>query len=258
MKYNININQVKCIEWGLNMQQWAIMSLFMSLSTWAEAEKINWEVYYYFSIWKIIEEMPLISSNKNIFHKYIKSLKDKNLIEHILLKNKSFYKLTKLWKTYNFEWKECVKNYTPKSQGVENITHKCVKNYTQGVENITHYNNTSNNNTRIINNNTNVLLLEKKEKRKKSFSDLLKNQILKNEEFLKWIMEKFDLENQDLKNASQDFFLYWTEKNPNWKKEKWEMQKTFDVQRRFYSWLWNQKRWGNKLKSNSKIWVTTI
>ena len=46
-----------------------------------------------------------------------------------------------------------------------------------------------------------------------------------------------------LKEEIQKFILYWTEKNPNGKKEKWEMQSTFDVKRRLASWLKNTEKW---------------
>jgi len=35
----------------------------------------------------------------------------------------------------------------------------------------------------------------------------------------------------------KEFYYYWSEKKPNWKKEKWQMEKTFDVSRRFHKWL---------------------
>ena len=48
-----------------------------------------------------------------------------------------------------------------------------------------------------------------------------------------------------------DFFLYWTEKNSNGKKMKFEMQRTFDVSRRLKKWAENEKNW-NKGKEQPK------
>ena len=46
-----------------------------------------------------------------------------------------------------------------------------------------------------------------------------------------------------IKKEMMKFYLYWSEKKPNWKKELWEMQKTFDVSRRFHKWLDNNSKW---------------
>ncbi|MDD5061594.1 MAG: DUF4373 domain-containing protein [Candidatus Marinimicrobia bacterium] len=35
----------------------------------------------------------------------------------------------------------------------------------------------------------------------------------------------------------QEFLDYWQEKNPNGKKERWQMEKVFDIKRRFRTWL---------------------
>lgn len=81
---------------------------------------------------------------------------------------------------------------------------------------------------------------------KKSFLDLLKTEIIENENFIQNLKNKFNLENESLKSSAENFLIYWTEKNPNWKKEKWEMEKTFDIQRRFYKWIQNNQKWNTK------------
>lgn len=45
------------------------------------------------------------------------------------------------------------------------------------------------------------------------------------------------------KKILNDFFLYWSEKNKNGKKMKFEMQKTWDLERRLFTWINNQKKW---------------
>lgn len=70
-----------------------------------------------------------------------------------------------------------------------------------------------------------------------------------------YIKEKIDIKyftveyqsNQDyIIKQLQEFYLYWSEKKPNWKKERWEMQKTFDVTRRFHKWLANNSKWNKE------------
>jgi len=62
---------------------------------------------------------------------------------------------------------------------------------------------------------------------------------------------KFD--EQLLKSEVQRFILYWTEKSPNGKKQKWEMQKTFDVKRRLVTWFDNKQKWNKEKKQVKTI-----
>lgn len=102
MKYNININQTKCIEFWLNLQQWAIMDIMSQLSTWADPISTEQWIYYYLSRWKLIDELPIISGKKNTFQIIIKSLKDKWLLDHYhdQVSKKWYYRLSELWKTF--------------------------------------------------------------------------------------------------------------------------------------------------------------
>ena len=260
MKYNWNINYIKCLEFWLNLSQGAVMDLLTHLSSWAEWKEIDWEIFFYLSTSKMIEELPIISENRGTFLKIIQTLKEKELINHKLYQNRSWYNLTEKWKSFisqvfdeKYE-KEGVENFTHSTESVEKITHKCVKNYTPGVEKITHYNNTSNNNT-SNNKISKDILYEKKEK---SFLEIFEEKILKNEEFLEKIKNKFSLENESLKSSAENFLIYWTEKNENWKKEKWEKQKTFDIQKRFFMRLSNEKKWNKNKNFQNRTWYVDI
>ncbi len=101
--------------------------------------------------------------------------------------------------------------------------------------------------------------LEKKEKssakkEKKDFKALFLENLTW--DFYESIKTKFQISDQNIKSSAENFILYWTEKNTNGRKEKWEMQKTFDIKRRFYFWLNNQKNFTNKNKK--EVWFTTI
>ncbi len=39
------------------------------------------------------------------------------------------------------------------------------------------------------------------------------------------------------------FLSYWTEKSPNGKKERWQMERVFDIKRRWDTWLTNLSNW---------------
>jgi hypothetical protein len=48
-----------------------------------------------------------------------------------------------------------------------------------------------------------------------------------------------------------DFFLYWSEKKPNGKKMKWEMERTWDLNLRLQRWSKNEKKFnGSKTESD--------
>ena len=70
---------------------------------------------------------------------------------------------------------------------------------------------------------------------KKTLKDLIWEYINKQEFLNKWISEEI------LNKEMIKFYNYWSQKNPNWKKEHWEKEKTFDVKKRFITWLWNIK-----------------
>jgi hypothetical protein len=43
----------------------------------------------------------------------------------------------------------------------------------------------------------------------------------------------------------EEFCSYWTEANSDGGKQKWQFEKTFDIVRRFRTWLANSKNWGS-------------
>ena len=97
--------------------------------------------------------------------------------------------------------------------------------------------------------------LENPKHTKISFEELIKKNI--DPLFIENLNKKYRLNWEIIKGEAEKFYLYWTEKNINWKKEKWEMQKTFDIRRRFNTWLWNLKTFWNKAnnqKSDIIFW----
>jgi len=71
---------------------------------------------------------------------------------------------------------------------------------------------------------------KKKERTPKSYFLEMFNSIKKN------------FTDQELKLA-QEFLDYWTETNLHGFKERWEMEKTFDINRRFKTWIRNEIKW---------------
>lgn len=71
-------------------------------------------------------------------------------------------------------------------------------------------------------------------------------------EWIDWVVHKRLIETTEAtKEILQSFDAYWTELNKNWTKQRWEQQKTFEVQKRLATWL---SRWN--FKTNIKKWKT--
>ncbi len=251
MKFNWNINYIKCLEFWLNLSQWAVMDMMMNLSTWAEWKEINWEIYYYLSASKLVEELPLISDKKNTFLVILKVLKEKWLIDSILDSNKSRYKVTQKWKSFLFEV----------FQGVEKNQDKSWKKSRLGVEKNQDNNNTSYNNTRINKNNNiskDILLQKTSEDDEKRNLKSEVDEMLLDYKFLEALEKKFNRDIEFLKSSAGDFLIFWTAKNPNWIKELWETKKVFDTKRRFYTRLKNSESRSQNRTNNKWIWITTV
>jgi hypothetical protein len=52
-----------------------------------------------------------------------------------------------------------------------------------------------------------------------------------------------EIQTNNLKEKEK-FISYWTEKNIKGTKERWQMEKTFDIKRRWKKWTDNCKEWG--------------
>lgn len=70
---------------------------------------------------------------------------------------------------------------------------------------------------------------------------------------LNFFIDKYEMTELDFKEEANYFYMYWTEKSVNWKKERWEKEKTFDIVRRFDNWLRNNKKWNTRKRTNKEI-----
>jgi hypothetical protein len=88
--------------------------------------------------------------------------------------------------------------------------------------------------------NVNDTVIKNIEQRKINFS-------LSLNPFLEKYIPEFGL--NGAKDMLNKFYLYWSEANPNGKKMKWEMQKTWDLKGRLRTWADNQVKF-NKTNNN--------
>ena len=77
-------------------------------------------------------------------------------------------------------------------------------------------------------------------------------------EFINDIYNKYNLSKESFSSACEDFVNYRTEKKINWKKEKWEMEKTFDPKLRFRTWIKRNNSFKWNLHIKKERWISRI
>jgi len=107
--------------------------------------------------------------------------------------------------------------------------------------------NVNNNNNNNLNNNVNDITTATKVATLQSY---MLEYIDKETYINKWIPENI------VTQEMNKFYNHWVQKNPWSKKEHWQKQKTFDVARRFTTWLWNLKQ--SNLQPKRWAWLTRI
>lgn len=58
--------------------------------------------------------------------------------------------------------------------------------------------------------------------------------------------KKIEQENLDENDERKKFYNYWTEKNKSGTKQRWELERTFDVDRRLATWLRNAEQFNSQ------------
>ena len=103
MRYFTNINNIKCLEWGLNANQGALFDLLNQASSWAETHIIDNEVFYHVSRNLVLRELPLFYTKDDTVYRTLKDLRDKELIEYKKVGKKDVIRLTEKGKEWNMK-----------------------------------------------------------------------------------------------------------------------------------------------------------
>ena len=101
MKYTINIDQVKSLEWGLTLSEAALFSFVYALPSWAEQMHIGGQTWYFGSRNKAVQEVPIITDKPDTIYRLYKSLQAKGLIEWQKFGEKDVIRLTDKAKEWN-------------------------------------------------------------------------------------------------------------------------------------------------------------
>ncbi len=213
MKYNIVINQGKAIEWGLNLSEASIFSFLYELPSWAEASPIKsgpFDVWYFCSKNKIIEEFPLLTKKRDTVYRLLKSLVEKGLIFHEFKDGRDWVKLTEKAKTYN-DWEGSEKNPTSPRKKIRSTPEKNPTN-TSSNDNLT----------------SNTLAGEPAKRTVKDMKI----------EFCKEVITWNDTNPRKYpKLMLVEFVKYWIETTKNKKSIRYEKEKFFEIGKRLATWF---------------------
>ena len=92
MRFNVNINQVRADEWGLNLQQAFLFAFLYELPSWALSKKNDaGELYYFASHSKISEELPILGMKKDTIYRNVKALINAGLVSRWVVGGKQDY-----------------------------------------------------------------------------------------------------------------------------------------------------------------------
>lgn len=101
MQIITQINNVKCLEWGLNANQGALFDMLNQSASWAKTVVIDGEVWYWVSRNKVIEELPLYYTKPDTVYRHLKALDKSGLVRHQKHGDKDLIMLTEKGKTWN-------------------------------------------------------------------------------------------------------------------------------------------------------------
>lgn len=101
MRYTSSINNVKCVEWGVNLAQGQLIDLINQASSWAKPHIVDNELYFWVSRNKVIEEIPVAYQKPDTVYRAIKDLASKGIIDHIKQGRKDLVRLTEKGMTWN-------------------------------------------------------------------------------------------------------------------------------------------------------------
>ena len=102
MKYTIEgFNQAKAVELGLCVADLIILRWFVDFADTEKMVKriIDGKEYYWIKYEGLLEDLPILSITKDTLYRRLKGLVEKEILEHITLKEAgtySFYRLRRL------------------------------------------------------------------------------------------------------------------------------------------------------------------
>ena len=227
-RYTLILHNIR-IKLGISLIEYCIADSIYHLSNNPDSKVKGW----CFASKQYIADFLGVKSKRTIFNN-ISSLIEKGLLEkdeetRYLRTTTKWYEKVVLMKAK--------KEYAEITQPMQKLHPTYAKVAQQGGAKVAHYNNTINNNTNKRTPSQEMKLFLKGEK---------------TEELAKYISEKQNIPYQQVLSELKNFAGYWTELNKSGKKQRWELQKTFELKRRLGTWFRNANKF-NKTKQWSVI-----
>ena len=94
MRYTTRINNVRALEWGINMTQAALFDLINECASWASTATINGVTFYWVSRQLVIEELPLVFRKEDAVYRTLKVLEEKGLVETAKMDGRDYVRIT--------------------------------------------------------------------------------------------------------------------------------------------------------------------
>ena len=94
MRYTTRINNVRALEWGINMTQAALFDLINECASWASTVSINGVTFYWVSRQLVIEELPLVFRKEDAVYRTLKVLEEKGLVETAKMDGRDYVRIT--------------------------------------------------------------------------------------------------------------------------------------------------------------------
>lgn len=101
MKYNLNINQKRALDLGVNnINQAHIFDLLSVSQVWAKPEIVEGKVFYWVARQKICAELEILNMKPDTVYRHLTQLRKLGLINYITIRKKDLIQITELGKSY--------------------------------------------------------------------------------------------------------------------------------------------------------------
>ena len=101
MQYSLLIDQVRSVEWGLNISEAALFCVVSNAPSWAAEVIIGDKVWYWIANSKLANELPLITSKPDTVKRLMASLQKNGLINRKTDGLRSYIQITNKGKLWN-------------------------------------------------------------------------------------------------------------------------------------------------------------
>ena len=236
MKFNIRINQKALSKTNLDLFDCAILDYIIfycsSANEKIEKQRIRNEngVWTWINYQTLLKDMPLLRiKSSGALTPRIKKIEKEGFFTTLRQGNQ------KLFIKMNEKADEL---FIEVNRPIHENKQLSVKSYSRRrTNNNTIYNNTINKRERTPSQKMNFFLIDEEEPKR----------------IARAISENSSFSYEEVLSELKNFAGYWVELNKSGKKQRWQLQKTFELKRRLGTWFRNKNKFNNKSNKGKKI-----